>query len=140
MVKQNNDFRKRIKELKCDAAVKDAEIQNLQRTLKFTKLKEFEVELHTYANEIIRLRNLLMSEKAKPRVDPSQYAALQNQLIIERQQMQQLAQQSEVQRQDIEKLTQAHGASKQKLLRSKTKCKKMLLSKKRQDVKVKLLE
>lgn len=54
--------------------------------------------------------------------------------------MQQLAQQSEVQRQDIEKLTQAHGASKQKLLRSKTKCKKMLLSKKRQDVKVKLLE
>jgi len=45
LVKQNTDFRKRIKELKCDTAVKETEIQNLQRTLKFTKLKEFEAEL-----------------------------------------------------------------------------------------------
>ena len=70
-MKQNTDFRKRIKELKCDSAVKETEIQNLQRTLKFTKLKEFEAELQTYSNEVIRLRNMLMSEKAKPRVDPS---------------------------------------------------------------------
>ena len=55
---------------------------------------------------------MLMNERAKPRVDPAQYAALQNQLLLERQQMQQVVQQSEQQRQDIEKLTQANGNSK----------------------------
>ena len=45
LLKLNSDYRKRIKELKCDVALKDTEVQNLQRTLKFTKLKEFEAEL-----------------------------------------------------------------------------------------------
>ena len=57
-------------------ALKDTEVQNLQRTLKFTKIKEFEIELHTYSQEILRLKNMLMNEKAKPRVDPAQFAAL----------------------------------------------------------------
>ena len=76
LVKQNTDFRKRIKELKCDVALKETEVQNLQRTLKFTKLKEFEIELQTYSKEILRLKNIIMNEKAKPRVDPAQFAAL----------------------------------------------------------------
>lgn len=70
-MKQNTDFRKRIKELKCDVALKETEVQNLQRTLKFTKLKEFEVELQTYSKEILRLKNIIMNEKAKPRIDPA---------------------------------------------------------------------
>ena len=45
IIKQNTEFRKRIKELKCDMALKETELQNMQRTLKFTKLKEYEVEL-----------------------------------------------------------------------------------------------
>lgn len=76
LVKQNTDFRKRIKELKCDVALKETEVQNLQRTLKFTKLKEFEIELQTYSKEILRLKNIIMNEKAKPRIDPAQFAAL----------------------------------------------------------------
>ena len=71
LVKQNTDFRKRIKELKCDVALKETEVQNLQRTLKFTKLKEFEIELQTYSKEILRLKNIIMNEKAKPRIDPA---------------------------------------------------------------------
>ena len=70
-MKQNTDFRKRIKELKCDVALKETEVQNLQRTLKFTKLKEFEIELQTYSKEILRLKNIIMNEKAKPRIDPA---------------------------------------------------------------------
>ena len=140
LVKQNTDFRKRIKELKCDVALKETEVQNLQRTLKFTKLKEFEIELQTYSKEILRLKNIIMNEKAKPRVDPAQFAALQNQLIMERQQMQQVVQIGEVQKQDIEKLTQANGHSKQKLVKSKAKLKKLITVKKRQDTKIKILE
>ena len=71
LVKQNTDFRKRIKELKCDVALKETEVQNLQRTLKFTKLKEFEIQLATYSQEILRLKNMLMSERTKPRIDPA---------------------------------------------------------------------
>lgn len=62
-MKQNVEFRKRIKELKCDVALRETEAQNLQRTLKYTKLKEFEVELQTYSNEILRLKNMLMKER-----------------------------------------------------------------------------
>ena len=62
-MKQNVEFRKRIKELKCDVALRETEAQNLQRTLKYTKLKEFEIELQTYSNEILRLKNMLMKER-----------------------------------------------------------------------------
>lgn len=62
--------------MKCDVALKETEVQNLQRTLKFTKLKEFEIELQTYSKEILRLKNIIMNEKAKPRIDPAQFAAL----------------------------------------------------------------
>ncbi len=55
-MKQNTEFRKRIRELKCDVALKETEVQNLQRTLKFTKLKEFEIELQTYSQEILRMK------------------------------------------------------------------------------------
>lgn len=57
--------------MKCDVALKETEVQNLQRTLKFTKLKEFEIELQTYSKEILRLKNIIMNEKAKPRIDPA---------------------------------------------------------------------
>ena len=59
-MKQNSEFRKRIKELRCDLALRDTEVQNLQRTLKFTKLKEFEVQVHTYSQEILRMKDLLV--------------------------------------------------------------------------------
>ena len=59
--------------MKCDVALKETEVQNLQRTLKFTKLKEFEIELQTYSKEILRLKNIIMNEKAKPRIDPAQF-------------------------------------------------------------------
>jgi len=38
---------------------------------------------------------MLMNEKQKPRVSPQQFAMLQNQLLAERQQMQQIAQLNE---------------------------------------------
>ena len=43
----------------------------MTRTLKFTKLKEYQIELETYGQEIMRLKGMLMQEKVKPRVDPA---------------------------------------------------------------------
>jgi len=43
--KQLTEYRKRIKDLKLELITKETETQNLQRTLKFTKLKEYEVQL-----------------------------------------------------------------------------------------------
>ena len=43
--KQMSDFRRRIKDLKLELLTKETEVHNLQRTLKFTKLKEYEVQL-----------------------------------------------------------------------------------------------
>lgn len=71
LIKQNAEFRKRIKELRCDIALKETELQNMTRTLKFTKLKEYQIELETYGQEIMRLKGMLMQEKVKPRVDPA---------------------------------------------------------------------
>ena len=61
--KQITDYRKRIKDLKCDLALKDNEIQNLQRTLKYTKLKEYEVQLEVYSMEVLRMKKLLIAER-----------------------------------------------------------------------------
>lgn len=62
--------------MRCDLTLKDTEVQNLQRTLKFTKLQEYEVQIQTYSQEILRMKTLLLNERARPRVDPAQFQAL----------------------------------------------------------------
>lgn len=54
--------------------------------------------------------------------------------------MQNVLQQNEQQKQDIEKLMQANGASKQKLQRMKVKSKKLVGTKKRTEIKIKIME
>ena len=46
--KQIAELKKRVRELRCDATEKEQELQNVQRTLKYTKVKEFEVQLATF--------------------------------------------------------------------------------------------
>ena len=43
--------------------MKETEMQNLSRTLKFTKLKEYEVQLDIYSQEIHRMKKLLIAER-----------------------------------------------------------------------------
>jgi hypothetical protein len=59
-----------MKELSDVVVQKEKEIQELKQTMKFTKLKEFEVELSLNVQESQRLRSLLEKEFTKPKIDP----------------------------------------------------------------------
>jgi len=65
-----------MKEVRGLCIQKEKELQDLKRTLKFTKIKEYEAELALNVQESQRLRVLLEREMRKPRVDPRLFQAL----------------------------------------------------------------
>ena len=54
-----NSLKKQMKELKSSLQDREAELVQLKRNIKVTKLEEVEVELKGYIEESIRLRSLL---------------------------------------------------------------------------------
>ncbi|CDW75229.1 UNKNOWN [Stylonychia lemnae] len=69
-------YKLKIKQLKNDLLMKQEEIMNLNRTLKYTKLKEYEVEIEELQKEIGRLNQAIQFEISKPRIDPMAYQKL----------------------------------------------------------------
>eukprot|EP00347_Sterkiella_histriomuscorum_P013870 403363052 len=70
-------YKSKIKQLKNDLILKQEEIMNLNRNLKYTKIQELEAEIQELQNETVRLNQTLILEVNKPRVDPSIFQALQ---------------------------------------------------------------
>jgi hypothetical protein len=54
-----NNLKKQLKEIKYALQDRDAELIQLKRNVKITRLDELEVELKGYIEESIRLRTLL---------------------------------------------------------------------------------
>ena len=46
-----NSLKRQVRDLKQELANKDTELQNLKKTLKSTKLHEFEIEMKLYVDE-----------------------------------------------------------------------------------------
>jgi predicted RNase H-like nuclease (RuvC/YqgF family) len=55
-------LKKTIKDLKIEMAGKDDEIMEMKKTLKYTKIREMEIETKAYAEEVIRLKAILDNE------------------------------------------------------------------------------
>ena len=68
------DLKSRLKQSKQELKEKDQAFQDLQRTLKYTKIYELEEELRLYSGEVFRLKRLLLEELSRPKVSPDQLA------------------------------------------------------------------
>jgi paraquat-inducible protein B len=68
------DLKGRLNESKQELREKDQALQELQKTLKYTKIHELEEQLRIYSTEIYRLKRLLLEELSRPKVSPEQLA------------------------------------------------------------------
>ena len=67
-------YKRKIRGLKSDLVLKDEEMNNLKRNIKFTKMKEYETEIKTFKDEGLRLRRVLQAEINLPKINPMLYA------------------------------------------------------------------
>eukprot|EP01017_Pseudomicrothorax_dubius_P010795 TRINITY_DN13907_c0_g1_i1.p1 TRINITY_DN13907_c0_g1~~TRINITY_DN13907_c0_g1_i1.p1 ORF type:complete len:405 (-),score=118.90 TRINITY_DN13907_c0_g1_i1:33-1247(-) len=60
-------LKKTIRDLKAEITTKTEELESIKRTVKYTKIKEAEVEAKTYAEEVLRLKSLLQVSQSHQR-------------------------------------------------------------------------
>ena len=63
----------KMQEIHDQYQLKNKELLDLKKTLKFSKIKEYEAELALNVQESQRLRLLLEKEMSKPRIDPRMF-------------------------------------------------------------------
>lgn len=77
-IQENTHFlqkiKKQLKETKDELKLKDEELQNYKKNIKFTKLKELQVENQVYYDETIRLKEILNTFLAEEINYKSKYA------------------------------------------------------------------
>lgn len=74
-------LKRQVRDLKHELSDKDNELTNLKKTLKNTKLHEFEIEMKLYVDECTWLKNKLEDViwSKDPFADPNQVARIEEQ-------------------------------------------------------------
>lgn len=77
-------LKRQIWDLRQDLSSKEQELGNLKKTLKNTKLQEFEIEMKLYVDECTRLKHMLeeVIRSKDPFSDPSQVARIEEQFQL----------------------------------------------------------
>lgn len=73
-------LKKQISELKTVIKERDAEVEDLKKNYKYTRITELETDLKVYVEELIRMRNILeeVMKSKDPLSDPAQAIKIHN--------------------------------------------------------------
>lgn len=74
-------LKQKMKEMNDILQSRERELYDLKKTLKFTRIKEYESELALNVQETQRLRDMLENEMRKPKIDPRLVVNLKQSIV-----------------------------------------------------------